>query len=378
MVVKNEEQLIGSSIRSVRGVADEIVVVDSGSTDRTVEIAKALGARIIHYQWDGSLGRARNAYLSAARGNWVLVLDGDETISRLDLAKIKSLIRKRSMIGYRLTVRNYTEDHDLIWNWYPNDRSYPREERFSSCPGWVKTQPLRLFRNFPGLAYVEGSSVHTSPMASLRKHSGQIKSRDDVVIHHFQHLKGGGQFLSGKQQLRLKGEVLHSQQFPDEPHTYLNIAKTLFATKRDKEAIKYLSKAIKLDDTFHDAYQLWAMIDLENGRLPSAEERLKRAIQIDQNSADAWALLGVVLAEGGRPHEGIHALRNAVQLRPGHLIAHNSLGVVYEDLGMDKEARREYRAAIKLHPRFGPARVKLARLVGVVDKPRGSRVKGQR
>jgi glycosyltransferase involved in cell wall biosynthesis len=376
MVVKNEEQLIRNSISSVRELADEIIVVDTGSTDQTKEVARELGARIIIYRWDGSLGRARNACLRAARGRWVLVLDGDEAISRADLPKIKRLVRKRSSIGYCLTVRNYTDDYDLMWNWHPNDRTYPKEERFSTCPGWVKTQPLRLFRNFPNLEYVEGSSVHTSPMASLRKHPGRIENRDDVIIHHFQHLKGGSRFLAAKQRLRLKGEIQHAKKFPRDPYPYLNIAKTLFAANRDGEAVKYLARAVKLDRSFHDAYQLWGMIEFENGRFASAQEHLKRAIEIAPRSADAWAILGMVLVEDSRPQEATRALEKAIQFHPQHLLAHNSMGVLYENLGMYREARREYMVALKLHPRFKPARANLARLIKAAEKRRSLSAKG--
>ena len=140
MIVKNEEQLIGNCLGSVVKVADEIIVVDTGSKDRTVEIAQGLGARIIHHSWDGNYGKARNVYVRAARGNWILVLDGDEAIACRDLAKINCLVRRRSLIGYCLAIRNYTDDHDLMWNWHANDRTYSEEEKLSGCPGWVKTR----------------------------------------------------------------------------------------------------------------------------------------------------------------------------------------------------------------------------------------------
>lgn len=370
MIVKNEGQLIGNCLRGVGEVADEILVVDTGSTDGTVEIARKFGARIVHHRWDGSYGRARNVYMRAARGDWILVLDGDESIALEDLSKIKRLVRRRGTIGYHLTVRNYTSEYDLMWNWYPNDRTYPREERLSSCPGWMKTQPLRLFRNFEDVAYTEGTLAHTNPAESLKKHAGRIATRDDIVIHHFQYLKGGGRFISGKQRLRLEGEMAYVRQFPQELYPHLNIAKTLFVEKRDDEAIEYLSRAVKLDASFHDAYQLWGMIELENGRLASAEERLRQAVRINPKSADAWALLGIVLVEGGRLREGERALRKALRLHPNHLLAHNSLGVLYEDRGMPGEARNAYQAALKLHPRFKPARANLARLLKADGKRR--------
>ncbi|MCA1817349.1 MAG: glycosyltransferase [Acidobacteria bacterium] len=373
MVVKNEELMIGHGLDSVRGLADEVVVVDTGSTDRTVEKAREAGARVIDHHWDGSLGKARNAYLRAACGDWVLVLDGDETIARSDLAKIRRLVERRGVIGYCLAVRNYTNDYDLMWNWHPNDRSYPREEKLSSCHGWMKTQPLRLFRNFRDLRYAEGSSVHTSPISSLRKHRGRIENQDDVVVHHFQYLKGGDGFISRKQRLRLEGEINHLKQFPGDPHACLNVAKTLFAEKRDEEALKYLSRAVKLDASFHDAYQLWGMIEIENGRMNLAEKRLRQAVRINSASADAWALLGVALVEACRFREAMRALKKAISLRPQHLLAHNSLGVLYEELGMYGEARGQYRTALELHPKFGPARENLERLTKADGNGAGKR-----
>lgn len=362
LVVRNEEQLIGTAIRSVNDIVDEVIVVDTGSTDRTAVIASDLGARIIPYKWDGSLGRARNAYLEAAQGDWILVLDGDESISRRDLPKIEKLVRRRSVVGYCLAIRNYSDHFDLMWNWYPNDRSYPREERFSACDGFAKTQPLRLFRNFPDVRYVEGTSVHTTPLALLKEHAGKIENRDDVVIHHFQSLKGGELFLSGKQEQRLKGELRHSRLFPNDPLTYLNIAKTLFAQGRDDESLKYLARAVKLNKEFHDAYQLGGMIELEKGRLPAAERHLKQAIRVRRNSADAWAILGIVLIESGKHQQAIEALMKAIKFHPQHLLAHNSLGLAYEELGDSRKARAQYRRALRLNPAFSAATENLARL----------------
>lgn len=362
MIVRDEEQLVANCLASVRGLADEVVVVDTGSRDRTKEVARGLGSRVIRHEWDGNYGRARNVYLRAARGEWVLVLDGDEALSPRDHARVRRLVRRGSIAGYRLTVRNYTDDFDLSWRWHPNDGSYPEEEHLSACPGWVKTQPLRLFRRLPRVRYSTRASSHTSPIDSLSKHAGRIEDREDVAIHHFQHLKGGGRFISHKQRLRLGDEILHVKKHPRDPYHYLNVAKTLFAERRDAEAADYLARAVKLDDSFHDAYQLWGMLELENGKLDEAERHLREALRVDPKSADAWAILGMVLAEAGRPADGARALRRALRIRPRHLLAHNSLGVALEDLGRYQEARREYQAALELHPRFGPARANLARL----------------
>lgn len=78
LIVKDEEKMLGNCLSSVEAVADEIIVYDMGSTDRTVEIARAHGATVIEGYWDDSFARARNAALEAAHGKWVLSIDADE------------------------------------------------------------------------------------------------------------------------------------------------------------------------------------------------------------------------------------------------------------------------------------------------------------
>ena len=80
LIVKDEEEMLPGCLASVRGLADDIVVVDTGSTDRTVDIARAAGAAVYHHPWTGHFAEARNVSLDAARGDFVLVLDADERL----------------------------------------------------------------------------------------------------------------------------------------------------------------------------------------------------------------------------------------------------------------------------------------------------------
>ena len=72
--------MIGRCLQAARDAVDEIVVVDTGSTDRTVEIAESLGARVLHHEWDGDFSAARNVSFEAATGDWVMYLDADEVL----------------------------------------------------------------------------------------------------------------------------------------------------------------------------------------------------------------------------------------------------------------------------------------------------------
>src|SRR5438034_11627278 len=80
MIVKNEEENLGRCLASVSGIADELIVVDTGSTDRTVEIARQHGAQVYHFKWCDDFAAARNVSLQHATGRWCLHLDADEWV----------------------------------------------------------------------------------------------------------------------------------------------------------------------------------------------------------------------------------------------------------------------------------------------------------
>ena len=78
MIVKDEESMLANCLKSVNGYVDEIIVVDTGSSDRTVEIAEEHGAKVFHHQWENDFSKHRNQAIGYASGDWILVLDADE------------------------------------------------------------------------------------------------------------------------------------------------------------------------------------------------------------------------------------------------------------------------------------------------------------
>jgi hypothetical protein len=98
MIVKNEEDNIRRALESVKPVVDEMIVVDTGSTDRTKDIAKEMGAKVYDFVWTDSFADARNFALSKATSKWILILDADEVISPDDHDKLRELIEKDSRI----------------------------------------------------------------------------------------------------------------------------------------------------------------------------------------------------------------------------------------------------------------------------------------
>ena len=130
MIAKDEEATIGQAIKSALAVVDEIVVGDTGSSDNTRLIAEGYGARVIDVPWEDDFAAARNAVLTEARCDWVLVLDADERLQPVRPVELQKLMSEPLAAGYRVSLAG---------------REAPR------C-GETPTQ-VRLFRNHPYVRY---------------------------------------------------------------------------------------------------------------------------------------------------------------------------------------------------------------------------------
>lgn len=110
LIVKDEEEHLGSCLRSLVGFADEVVVYDTGSTDGTVALATGLGATVLEGYWDDDFSRARNAALAHCRGEWVVWLDADETLQCDDLAGLRDLLlrTKPDIDAWSVPIDNLT------------------------------------------------------------------------------------------------------------------------------------------------------------------------------------------------------------------------------------------------------------------------------
>ncbi len=127
MIVKNEERLLPSCLNSIKNVVDEMIIVDTGSTDNTITIANNFGAKIYHHPWNDSFSEARNHSLRYASGDWILQIDADEELEQADIPKLQHAINDPRYNGIVVTIHSTIKDTVHI---FYNTRIFRRGKGF--------------------------------------------------------------------------------------------------------------------------------------------------------------------------------------------------------------------------------------------------------
>ena len=105
LIVKNEAVHLAACLESIAPVVDDIVVVDTGSTDETIAIAAAHGARVFHFRWNDDFAAARNAGLDRCRADWILYIDADERLAPVQRRDVEALLEDAPEVAFRLLLR---------------------------------------------------------------------------------------------------------------------------------------------------------------------------------------------------------------------------------------------------------------------------------
>jgi tetratricopeptide (TPR) repeat protein len=186
MIVRDEEEMLPRSLAVVAGAVDEIVVVDTGSHDRTVEIARSFGATVVEREWTGSFAEARNASIEAATGDWLLFLDADEVLDPADAPLLRELTGRTWREAFYLVETNHTGEL--------GDGTA------------VTHNALRLFRNRPEYRF-EGR-VHEQIAHNLPSGLPERIEPTQVRVDHYGYL---GAVRDAKEKSRRNIELLRSQ-----------------------------------------------------------------------------------------------------------------------------------------------------------------------
>lgn len=272
IMAKNEEANIERAIKSGLAIADEVVVCDTGSTDKTIEIAKSLGARVIEFPWDiptQGFAEPRNAAIRACTKPWILRLDADEIIPRDQLFNIWKMAQVENVDAYLFPIRNYQEDPH-VKGWDSN---------------WVLSETLRMFINDPRIFYTR--LVHEDiddSLVELGKTRKVNIIRTQNPLYHFGYLKEKHS-LNAKHDWYYKLAERQCELTPKDPRPFFIRAIHLYHTKKFDEALALYKKTVELDPKLWGAWNDIGVILFNRAQYDEAHEAFTKAkMNIGNNS----------------------------------------------------------------------------------------------
>ena len=349
VITKNEERNLGRWLDSMRQAADELIVVDTGSTDRTVALAEAAGARVFHFAWRSDFAAAKNYAIEQARGRWILFLDADEYFTPETVGRVRPLLHRLEprwdIAGVACRLVNIDLDDG---------------GRLSTA-----ITQLRMFRNNAHIRYK--GAVHEALTIPPGK---KIELVRDVEIYHTGY---SSRIVKEKMRRNLRilqeraargeGEPMDDRYFMDIWYGLGDYAKAIAYAK------KLLAQPNLSDDLRARAYETWASACTE-GAYPVGEAIacLQQAVQACPDRAEFPLMLGLCqygvgaidaaeenLRKGLAVHAGYASrmdetsvIDNAARLLP---TTYWRLGEIAEQRGDLAGAQDDYVTGLQMQPR---------------------------
>ncbi|WP_127836464.1 tetratricopeptide repeat-containing glycosyltransferase family 2 protein [Clostridium prolinivorans] len=295
MIVKDEEEYLPRCLKSIKDIVDEIIIVDTGSKDKTVEIAKSFGANVYYFKWTNNFSEARNESLKYATKDWILILDADDEVYSEDQKNLKSLLDSsldENIIYYFQTI-NYCGD--VI------------DDNFTT----MNLNP-RLFKNNKGIHY-EGEVHNQLSYPENIQHA----ICDFIKIHHYGYMN---KVIKNKDKKNRTITLLKNQleKNPDEPFANFNLGTEYAGLNDYKNALKHFYKSYeKFDPQNGYSFLLILRIVIANYQLKDFDNALKFVnigIEYYPDFTDLYFFKSLIFKDLDMPILQIKALKKCVEL----------------------------------------------------------------
>lgn len=294
LIVKNEGSILTKCLESLRDIVDEIVIVDTGSTDNTIEIAKQFGAKVGFFEWCNDFSAARNYALSLSNSNWNLWIDADEQLDADCKRRFEDAIVRPHLGGYSIQIVNFLDEG-------------------GTTVEFVHT-PTRLFRNIPGVRFTE--PIHEQITPSLQALGLPWTYLEGAKIYHDGYRTAS---MEEKNKVERTKTLLHEviDREPNNPFHLFNLANTYFVERDFENSEYYAARAVanlapEGAEYGTACYQVWA-VSLDS--LRRHEEALKVCEQCDRTPYKGLVndyLKATCYLNLGRPEEAYMAIRDCL------------------------------------------------------------------
>ena len=390
MIVRDEEARIEDCLKSVKGFADEMVLLDTGSVDRTIALAEACGARVERMDWPGDFAPARNAALELVKGDWVLVLDADEELRSEAIPQLKALMAQpdvlvinllrhelgAAMAPYSNVSRLFRRHPRLRWSKpYHSMIDESVDALLKQEPGWRIancTEPALLHEGYrPDL-------LAGSDKADRLRQSMESWLKDQPNDPYACAKLGALEVSDGNRDRGLRLLRHGLEQLPEgdgssaERYELLLNLGIALASEDSEAAVQCYREA--LQQPLETRLSLGARLNLaallmQRNELEEAIQLTTTACQRAPEVALAWYNLGLMERRRGDLLAAIKAYERSLSVNPSHAESHQNLAVARLMGGDIDGARTGFRQAIALlraQERQGEANALHAQVHGLV------------
>ena len=224
MIIKNEGAILESFFEYIYSIFDEIIVVDTGSTDNSKEIAKRYGAKVFDFPWTNDFSAARNFAKDQTNSRWILHLDADEAIPSNQLANLSLMTEEEGIHGFLFSIRNYHPDGT-----------------------YSISESIRLFKNLSDIKY--RGYVHETFDGSSQNVEGWTQTRTSVIIVHKGYLRDQKR-IKEKLEAYEKLNLMQIEDFPNDAKPYFSLGMHYLEQGKANEALTLFLKSRELNPEF--------------------------------------------------------------------------------------------------------------------------------
>ncbi|MBI1349395.1 glycosyltransferase [bacterium] len=357
MIVRNNADTIGPCLESIRPWVDEMLVLDTGSTDATPALCESLGARVRHWPWRDDFSAARNESLRDAQGDWVFWMDSDDTIPPDCGQRLRALVdspHPDGVLGYVMQVHcpgpGSTGQHDV-----------------------TVVDHIKLFRNRPDLRFEH--RIHEQILPAIRRAGGEVQFTDIYVVH-----SGSDHSAVGRERkLERDFKLLHLdlQERPDHPFVLFNLGMTHADVQDHDTAAHWLERCLEVsrpqESHVRKAYALLVSVRYQQLRYADAFATCQRARADYPDDKELLFRQAMLQHQFGRLDEAVQsyqevlappATRHFASVDAGLATykARHNLALVYEDLHAWDQALSTWQEILTVHPNYQPALQAIQRL----------------
>ncbi len=355
MIVRDNESIIDDCLSSIRPWVDEIVIVDTGSIDKTPEICLRHGAQLFHFPWCDDFSAARNESLRHATGDWIFWMDSDDVITTEQGQRLRSLVDGQhapDCMGYVLQVHCQSDDSDRA----------------------TVVDHVKLFRNHLGLSFEH--RIHEQILPAIRRIGGNVKFADIHVIH--QGSRQSAEQRSRKLERDFRILKLDNADHPDHPFVLFNLGMTCEDCGKYEEAELYLRRCLEVSGNQEShVRKAWALLinSLKaQGQLQQAIDASNVAVGQFPDDHELLFRRGILFQHVGRNQEAANDYYSILRVPQSRVFqstdpsirgykVHHNLAITLEELGRTEEAIEHWEHVVALKPDLSTAWLALVKLL---------------